>query len=365
MREDVPVSVVMTVFNGERFVSEAITSILHQTFRDFEFIVVDNQSTDRTPEIVSSFNDPRIIFIRNEKNLGQTKALNVGIRHSRGQYIARMDADDAAYPERLEVQFEFLEKNPTIGAVGSWCVDINANGKPIRRVKVPTDPVIIKAYLLASGNLTTWCLTHPTMMIRRMVLDDAGLYHEPNGQADGYPQDYELWSRISARYPIGNIGRPLLKYRILSNSESRNFVDRSTRYCFEITIRKIKSSLPDLSDSALAPLANMLEYRPQSSAESGAAVLGLFDRYFDRAMQGTERLESLDWVKIQMKLYYLPQLFITNKRLSVTNFFGIIARHPSFILDARLYRKMAKVLLSNVLNIKSYDFITRRLFSFR
>jgi hypothetical protein len=276
-----------------------------------------------------------------------------------------MDADDISHGERLNVQFQFLEKNPQIGAVGSWCVDINANGKPIRWVRVPRDPVVIKAYLLASGNLTTWCLSHPTVMIRRTVLDDVGLYHEPNGEADGYPQDYELWGRVSRRYAIANIGRPLLKYRILSNSESRNFVDRSTRHCFDITMEKIKSFLPHLSGAELASLSNLLEYQPQISPQSGVSVLGLFDQYFDRAMQDAERRGALDLIKSRMKLYYLPQLFLTNKRLSVTNFFGIIARHPSLLRDGRFYRKCAKVFLSNLLNIQSYRFITRRWFSFR
>jgi len=119
------ISVVMSVFNGERYLSEAIESILNQTFRDFEFVIVDNQSTDKSSNVVSSFKDDRIVFIQNTKNLGQTRALNVGLRRSKAPYIARMDADDIAYPDRLQTQYDYLNENLNIDVVGSWCLDID------------------------------------------------------------------------------------------------------------------------------------------------------------------------------------------------------------------------------------------------
>src|ERR1700680_111125 len=114
------VSVVMSVFNGERFVSEAIESILHQTFHDFEFIIINDGSTDGTADILSRYqnSDPRVA-VHDQQKKGLVQSLNTGCGLARGRYIARMDADDIAFPERLERQINYLEQNPDIALIGS------------------------------------------------------------------------------------------------------------------------------------------------------------------------------------------------------------------------------------------------------
>ncbi len=114
------VSIIMPVYNSSGYLSDAIESILSQTYSDFEFIIIDDASTDNSIEIIYSYHDPRIVLLKNDINLGVTHSLNKGIKHARGKYIARMDADDIALPQRIELQVDFLEKNPEFILVGSF-----------------------------------------------------------------------------------------------------------------------------------------------------------------------------------------------------------------------------------------------------
>jgi glycosyltransferase involved in cell wall biosynthesis len=114
------VTVLMPVYNTEMYLKEAIDSILNQTFRDFEFIVINDGSTDSTSDIIESYSDPRIIYLQNEKNLGVATSLNKGLSIAKGTYIARMDGDDVSRCDRLEKQVAFMDANPEIGVCGTW-----------------------------------------------------------------------------------------------------------------------------------------------------------------------------------------------------------------------------------------------------
>lgn len=185
----------MSVYNGERYLNEAVDSILGQTFTDFEFLIIDDASTDRTPEILRSYDDPRIRVVTNEENLGLTKSLNKGLTLARGEYIARMDADDISLPERLEKQVLFLEKNPNIDVLGANVQYIDESGKRSQVIKWPQRDLLIK-----------WCLcfmnpiAHPSVVIRRKPLTDIGGYDEEIA----FAQDYNLWVKLSPRAHFGN-----------------------------------------------------------------------------------------------------------------------------------------------------------------
>ena len=114
------VTVLMPVYNAEQYLREAIGSILHQTFTDFEFIIINDGSTDRSEEIIKSYTDTRIRYYKNESNLKLIATLNKGFDLAGGKYIARMDADDISLPNRLQLQFELMEKNPEVGLCGTW-----------------------------------------------------------------------------------------------------------------------------------------------------------------------------------------------------------------------------------------------------
>ncbi len=198
----------MPVFNGERYLQEAVDSILQQTCPDFEFIIIDDGSQDSTLEIIQSYQDKRIRFLQNSENLGIAKTLNRGISLTQGKYIARMDSDDISLPTRLEEQFRFLEANSEIAVCGTW-VEYFGRKVPVLEnnlLKEPADPESIRCSFLFNC-----VLKHPSVMIRRSVLENgAYTYDERLDRAE----DYELWVRISKQHPLANLQKILLRYRL-------------------------------------------------------------------------------------------------------------------------------------------------------
>src|SRR5947207_2799562 len=174
------ISVVMPVYNGERFVGEAVESILAQTYGDFELLIVDDGSTDRTAEILSAFaeRDPRVIVQTHATNAGFRDALNDGCRAARGTFVARMDADDVSLPHRFAAQIQALAQDPRIGVIGSCVQLIDERGKPARIRPVPIQPALVAWSMLFFNSLV-----HPAVMMRRDVLEAAGYY--PSGCAGG------------------------------------------------------------------------------------------------------------------------------------------------------------------------------------
>jgi len=179
------ISVVMPVYNGEQFVAKAMESILNQTFKAFEFIIIDNKSTDDTVKIIKSFNDSRIKLIQNEKNFGIATSLNKGIKQSRGQYIARMDADDISYPNRLEEQVSFLEKSPGISVLGTYASLFNEKGRIWESLRPPVVPTL-KDWLWGSK------VIHASVMMKKQDVQNVGGYDPKTYRVE----DYDLWLRM-------------------------------------------------------------------------------------------------------------------------------------------------------------------------
>lgn len=210
---DPAISVVMPVFNSERYLVEAIESILNQTFSDFEFLIFDDGSTDRSPEIIREYaeRDGRITAVFSPTNRGHVVHLNEGIRRARGQYIARMDSDDVALPNRLEVQERFLTDHPEIGVVGSSTLAIDQDGRTREVDRRQPSP----SYLFWRCFFTN-PLSHPTVMYRKDAITSVGGYDETKMPSE----DYELWSRLLPNWQLANIEEPLLKYRQHTQSVS-------------------------------------------------------------------------------------------------------------------------------------------------
>ena len=199
-----PVSVLMPVSNGELYLREAVESILNQTFSDFEFLIIDDGSTDSTWEILGSYDDPRIHLVQNEDNIGLIRSLNRGLGLARGKYIARMDADDVSLPERLVLQVNFLDAHPEIGVLGCgvWVIDGCGNPSHIRRF--PAEHGVIKWHLCFDVPIA-----HPTVMMRREVVARAGGYRTDMVHAE----DYDLWRRLSQVARLSNLPEVLLYLR--------------------------------------------------------------------------------------------------------------------------------------------------------
>ncbi len=193
----------MSVRNQSQYATLAIKSILNQSFSDFEFIIINDASTDTTSQLLKRIKDPRVKVITNPRHLGLTRSLNLGISQSQGEFIARMDADDIALPHRFKVQSRFLKHHPAVAVCGTAANLINASGKKIGSSHYP---VKISQSILMRYNP----LIHPSVMFRRSVIQTQGDY---DNKLDG-AEDYDLWLRLGARYQIANINQPLLSYRI-------------------------------------------------------------------------------------------------------------------------------------------------------
>lgn len=198
------VSVLMPVYNGERYLREAIDSILAQSFSDFEFVIVDDGSTDGTGAILDGIDDPRLRVIANERNMGVTKTLNVGLEAVRGRYIARIDADDIAHPERLAEQVAFMEANPGVVLLGSGHVSVDDDGNEVERVARPmADAEFRWTALLYSP------VIHPSVMFRADLTGEGGLRYDEHADAE----DYDMWIRMLAAGEGARLGRPLVTWR--------------------------------------------------------------------------------------------------------------------------------------------------------
>jgi len=200
------VSVVMVVCNVDRFLAESIESILGQTFTEFEFIIVDFGSTDKSKAIASDYaaKDGRI-RLHGIPNCSLPEARNAGCSLAQGEYIAIMDADDVSLPDRLLWQVEFMEKHPEVGVLGGAVEWINAAGRPLRKMPHPLRDPEIQSVLLRYPAL--W---QPSVLIRRVAFISAGGYRP----AFVVAHDYDLWLRIAERFQIANLEQVVLKYRI-------------------------------------------------------------------------------------------------------------------------------------------------------
>ena len=207
------ISVVMAVYNGGVYLSEAIDSVLNQTWQDFEFIIINDGSTDESEKIINSYKetDSRVFAIHRE-NKGLVESLNEGIALAQSDFIARMDADDISLPYRFALQYQFLNDHPDVVCVGGDPIIIDEDGEEITRLFTPPDDVRIQEMLL-SGHCP---IEHPTVMFRRAVAESLGNYRKEYETAE----DYDLWLRMGEFGQLANITRPLLKYRYLNSSIS-------------------------------------------------------------------------------------------------------------------------------------------------
>ena len=199
------ITVFIPVHNREGYIGDAIQSILGQNFQDFDILLIDDGSTDRSIEVMRSFHDPRITIVRNETNLGIPRTRNRGLELARGEYIALLDSDDRASPHRLQKQAAYLDAHPDCVQVGSWCRMMNEQGIPLKKTKrQPTHPDEVKAELLFRC-----CLSNRTIMGRTETLRKFGYRND-------FPrcQDYDLHVRLSSQFKMANIPECLVLGRI-------------------------------------------------------------------------------------------------------------------------------------------------------
>lgn len=267
------VSVVMPVYNGERFVAEAIGSVLAQTFRDFECIVVDDGSRDGTARLLAeaTAKDPRVRVLSHQQNVGFRRALNSGCDIARGEFVARLDADDVCLPQRFERQVAYLKAHPDVAVVGSWVQLVDDRGVRGRVQRYPTQPAMVSWSMLFFNSLA-----HPSVMIRRSALQAAGGF--PDG-CEGGTEDYALFLQLSRTTRLANLSEVLLLYRMWPGSMSKTSWERQERDAVRLlrdhADRHLGIALSPDEASALRGLSR--DAWPASAAE-GEALARLVNR---------------------------------------------------------------------------------------
>jgi glycosyltransferase involved in cell wall biosynthesis len=237
------ISVIMPVYNSEKYLTQAVDSILGQTLADLELIAVDDGSTDGTPAILETYrqNDSRMILQRHSQNLGVTAALNTGLALARGRYIARMDADDISLPERFERQAAFLDKNPEIDIIGSAVQMVDERGRNIGVLSAPLDDLAIRWTSFFSASFF-----HPTIMLRHSILLEHNIQYRASREE---AQDYEFFAHL-LEYACGaNFVEPLIYYRIHSSSVTSYFSRNNLSRKSMLIYKNLQLHFPDLAIS--------------------------------------------------------------------------------------------------------------------
>lgn len=224
------VTVLMTVYNGEKFLRKAVESVLGQTFEDFELLIINDGSTDRTAEVLHGFQDPRVRIFGNRENLGVYHSANRGLKLAQGEYVARIDADDVALPRRVEEQVAYLDTHPDVGLVASAAEIIDENGLTVSVVNDVLSPEQIY-YTLFFNN----CIFHSSVMFRKGIALGIGGYDETLKRAS----DFDLWSRMSTVSRIDCIREPLVKWRGSPTNMSTVFKNEQDDAAYRIFAKNI------------------------------------------------------------------------------------------------------------------------------
>jgi glycosyltransferase involved in cell wall biosynthesis len=276
---------VISVYNEEFHVREAVESILEQTFTDYEFIIIDDGSTDSTADILRQFaqSDDRIT-VHYQENRGLTASLNKGCKLARGEYIARMDGDDISLPDRLAKQVRYMETHPEIGVLGTWVEYIDESGKTYGQWRMPTQPALV-GWSLIFGT----CLAHPTVIMRSDVLESLH-YYRPEAL---HVEDYDLWTRASFSTKLANLPEVLLQRRRRAGSlcaqHAQTQKENALKVMQVLSERLLGSSV---STDSLSYLRQTVKGPPLSSFDQIETVANLIQRFYQAYSKAHPLTES-------------------------------------------------------------------------
>ncbi|BCA54474.1 hypothetical protein W02_16140 [Nitrospira sp. KM1] len=244
------ISIILPVYNGAKYLCESVKSLLAQTHKHFELIVIDDGSADASACIMEQIRDPRIRFYKQE-NRGLAATLNRGIELARGEYLARQDQDDVSLPNRLERQLSYMVAHPQCGLVGTWADIVTGTERTERRHAHPSENSLLQFELMFDNPFV-----HSSVMIRRRAVEDVGMYSIDRGRQP--PEDYELWSRISRKWQVANIPEVLHVYREIPTSMSRGGVHPFRNRVIDLSIENIRWLLKEEDkQSAITDLASL------------------------------------------------------------------------------------------------------------
>ena len=260
------ISVIMPAYNAEQYIGEAMDSILGQTFGDFEFIILNDCSTDGTEEIILSYDDPRIVYLKNENNLGVAATLNRGLEMARGEYIARMDADDISLPQRFEKQIAYLDAHPEVAVLGTA---VETFGDRNQTIGFSQTNEKLKVDLLFGS-----CFAHPSVIMRTAIIRSLGGYDR---EYEGL-EDYDLWCRVSEKHALATLSQVLLRYRVHPAQVTQtDNPGKQLRYC-RLQKRIVRQLGIETDDTVFHAWCNISKGDPDTLV----ACMGFFRRIIGR-----------------------------------------------------------------------------------
>ncbi len=233
------VSVLMPIWNAAEYLNESLGSIVNQSYKNLEIIIVDDASTDQSIDIVTSYCDPRVVIIKNYENLGLAESLNVAIRHSSGELLARMDGDDIAHNDRIARQVAFLNEHPEVDVLGS-AMQYFGESKYVNHF--PEDHAACKSYLIFNV-----CFGHPSVMLRRKIFDDKKNFYKPIYRQ--YGEEYDLWCRLVEQFRFHNLNDILVYYRTYPSEIKSNAEEQRKRNAAGIRWHYLNKYLGQISET--------------------------------------------------------------------------------------------------------------------
>ncbi|TWT67620.1 putative glycosyltransferase EpsE [Posidoniimonas polymericola] len=309
------VSVLMAAYNATPYLPQAVESILGQTFTDFEFIIVDDGSTDDTPAYLQSLSDPRVRVV-SQANTGLAVALNVGLENCRGEYVARMDADDISLPERLGRQVRFLDEQPAVGCVGCQTAQFG-DAKIGGGLHMPTTHRDICRALDEGRH----ALVHPSIMARTELVRRVGGYWSMRLVSE----DHDLFMRLSEAAEMANVGPVLFQYRVHAgslNGKNMRSIIRGIKYSIELAQRR-RSRRPAIGYAefterldAAPPVARAREW--VSAYAKSSYLAGVGEMYGGRVWRGRAKIAMAAALAPKLTLHRLIRVVAGDKRRGKT-----------------------------------------------
>ena len=303
------VSILMPVYNAEPYLSEAILSMLNQTYTDFELIILDDCSTDRSADVIQTFSDTRIIYHRNEVNCGLANNLNSGLKLAKGKYIARMDGDDISLPHRLQTQVDFLESHPDIDLCSCAMQMFGADNQLWVRDRDPEQVKITMMFYTA--------VLHASSVFRRDVFEQNNLYYKQ----ETFPaEDYDLWARAAFFCRMVNLPDVMYLYR-MHRTQVTSTDPRSAEKCREIQIRYLSKALPVLSKKEIIDFVDgFIAHKITDITE----IRGIKNHYLKIVKANASVMffnEKL--LKIRLNKYFQQQVYTFIEQYKINSFINI------------------------------------------